>query len=226
MMQLLADNRQKQDIGAEVDALDEAGFRAKLQELTDEALRFLEATALANDTVFQACWSSRCSRSPANWRSCSTPSASSLFLVDRPSQTLLLRVTEGLRPPGSPHSDRQRHRRRGRAPAARASASPTPTQDPRFNPDVDKMFGYHTQSILCLPMLDRRGEVFAVAQLLNRRDGQPFDAEDEQRMAGLLASIARIFEGLQVGRRRASRRADRLSMAEHAVAGVARSMQA
>ena len=75
-------------------------------------------------------------------------------------------------------------------------------QDPRFNPDVDRMFNYRTRSILCLPMLDRRGEVFAVAQLLNRRDGQAFDADDERRLAELLASIARIFEGLQVGRRR------------------------
>ena len=40
-----------------------------------------------------------------------------------------------------------------------------------------------------------------MAQLLNRRDGEPFSAQDEERMSGLLASIARIFEGLQVSRR-------------------------
>ena len=88
-------------------------------------------------------------------------------------------------------------------PAARPSASPTPT---RIRASIrtwtrDRL---PHASILCLPLLDRRGEVFAVAQLLNRRDGQPFDAEDQQRLAGLLASIARIFEGLQVGRRRVS----------------------
>ena len=54
MMRLLADSHSKQDIGAEVDAMDEAAFRARLQDITDEAVRFLDATQLANDSVFQA----------------------------------------------------------------------------------------------------------------------------------------------------------------------------
>jgi putative ABC transport system ATP-binding protein len=201
MMQLLADNRQKQDIGAEVDALDEAGFRAKLQDITDEAVRFLDATALANDTVFQSMLEQSLFAITRKLAQLLNAERSSLFVVDRPTQTLLLRVTEGL-------AGRQEIRipiGSGIAGAVAASGKgeriPDAYQDPRFNRDVDKTFGYHTKSILCLPMLDRRGEVFAVAQLLNRRDGQPFDADDEQRLAGLLASIARIFEGLQVGRR-------------------------
>ena len=67
----------------------------------------------------------------------------------------------------------------------------------RFNPEVDRMFGYRTRSILCVPMFDRDGNVFAVSQLLNRVDGQPFSAEDELRLSGLLASIAPILEGLR-----------------------------
>jgi GAF domain-containing protein len=130
---------------------------------------------------------------------------SSLFLVDRPTQTLLLRITENL-------SETQEVRipiGSGIAGAVAASGKAERIadayQDPRFNPDVDRQLGYHTRSILCLPMLDRRGDVFAVAQLLNRRDGQPFDADDERRLAELLASISRIFEGLQVGRRRVTK---------------------
>ena len=126
---------------------------------------------------------------------------SSLFLVDRVSQTLLLRVTEGLAgrqeiriPIGSGIAGAV-------AASGRAERVDDAYADPRFNPEVDQLFGYRTRSILCLPMLDRRGEVFAVAQLLNRRDGKPFTADNEQRVAGLLASIARIVEGLQVARR-------------------------
>jgi adenylate cyclase len=66
--------------------------------------------------------------------------------------------------------------------------------DPRFNRDVDKRTGYTTRSILSLPVKDMDGEVFAVAQLLNRRDGQPFDAEDEQRFAEFVQSLGVIFE--------------------------------
>jgi len=203
MMQLLADSRQKQDIGAEVEAMDEAGFRDRLQEITDEAVRFLDATALANDTVFQAMLEQSLFAITRKLAQLVNAERSSLFLVDRPSQTLLLRITEGL-------TGRQEIRipiGSGIAGAVAASGKAERVadayQDPRFNPDVDKMFGYHTKSIMTMPMFDRRGEVFAVAQLLNRRDGQAFTEEDEKHIADLLASIARIFEGLQVGRRSA-----------------------
>jgi putative ABC transport system ATP-binding protein len=36
--------------------------------------------------------------------------------------------------------------------------------------------------------------VFAVAQLLNRRDGRPFGREDEQRFADFVQSLGVIFE--------------------------------
>ncbi len=201
MMHLLADSRHREDIGAEVDAMDEPAFRHRLEEITDEAVRFLDATQLANDTVFQAMLEQSLFAITRKLAQLLHAERSSLFLVDRPSQSLLLRVTEGL-------SGRQEIRipiGSGIAGAVAASGKgeriADAYQDSRFNPDVDKMFGYRTRSILCLPMFDRRGEVFAVAQLLNRRDGQVFDAADEARLADLLASIARIFEGLQVGRR-------------------------
>ena len=201
MMQLLADSRQKQDIGAEVEAMDEAGFRDRLQEITDEAVRFLDATALANDTVFQAMLEQSLFAITRKLAQLVNAERSSLFLVDRPSQTLLLRITEGLVgrqeiriPIGSGIAGSV-------AASGKAERVPDAYQDPRFNPDVDKTFGYHTKSIMTMPMFDRRGEVFAVAQLLNRRDGQAFTDEDEKHIADLLASIARIVEGLQVGRR-------------------------
>jgi adenylate cyclase len=69
--------------------------------------------------------------------------------------------------------------------------------DPRFNPDVDRQLGYRTRSILCLPVKDRHGSVFAVAQLLNRRDGRPFDAADEARYRHFVESIGLVLETLQ-----------------------------
>jgi hypothetical protein len=47
---------------------------------------------------------------------------------------------------------------------------------------------------LCLPVKNREGRVFAVAQLLNRRDGKPFDSLDEERFATFIQSIGVIFE--------------------------------
>jgi GAF domain-containing protein len=69
--------------------------------------------------------------------------------------------------------------------------------DPRFNQDVDQQTGYRTRSILSLAIKDRSGKVFAVAQLLNRRDGQPFDQGDEERFSNFIQSIGVILETLE-----------------------------
>jgi GAF domain-containing protein len=66
--------------------------------------------------------------------------------------------------------------------------------DPRFNREVDRQTGFRTRSILCLPVKNQQGKVFAVAQLLNRRDGKPFDDADEQRFTSFIQSIGVIFE--------------------------------
>ena len=69
--------------------------------------------------------------------------------------------------------------------------------DPRFNQAVDKKTGYRTRSILSLPVKNQEGRVFAVAQLLNRKDGQPFDQGDEERFADFILSIGVILETLE-----------------------------
>ena len=67
--------------------------------------------------------------------------------------------------------------------------------DPDFNREVDRATGFVTRSILTVPLLDGDGAVFAVAQLLNRADGQPFDAEDEKRFRQFADSVGVILKG-------------------------------
>jgi putative methionine-R-sulfoxide reductase with GAF domain len=69
--------------------------------------------------------------------------------------------------------------------------------DPRFNREVDAKTGFRTRSIISLPVKNREGDVFAVAQLLNRMDGQPFDEGDERRFSEFMQSIGLILETLQ-----------------------------
>ena len=45
--------------------------------------------------------------------------------------------------------------------------------------------------------MNRAGEVFAVSQLLNRKDGQPFQAEDEEKFREFISSIGVILETLE-----------------------------
>lgn len=55
-------------------------------------------------------------------------------------------------------------------------------QDERFNAAIDRKTGYRTQSILCMPLKDSRGDVIGVAQAINKigaRD-EPFNKHDEK----------------------------------------------
>ena len=79
--------------------------------------------------------------------------------------------------------------------------------DERFNRAIDAETGYHTRSILCVPMRSTRGEVVGVLQALNHESG-PFTEEDQELLealggqaasaienAMLYEDIARLFEG-------------------------------
>ncbi len=50
--------------------------------------------------------------------------------------------------------------------------------DERFNKEVDSHTGYHTKSVLCMPLYNREGSRLGIIQLLNKKDGV-FTNEDE-----------------------------------------------
>ncbi|MCK6547961.1 sigma 54-interacting transcriptional regulator [Myxococcota bacterium] len=70
---------------------------------------------------------------------------------------------------------------------------PTASTEARFFSGVDEKTGYHTESILAVPMRDRAGEIIGVVQLLNKRGG-PFPREDEVTLAGLAEQAALAIE--------------------------------
>lgn len=65
---------------------------------------------------------------------------------------------------------------------------------PFFEPSFDQRFRYQTKSLLCLPIRHRTGEIVGVIQLLNRRDGARFTADDEEFMNKLSSHIAMALE--------------------------------
>lgn len=52
-------------------------------------------------------------------------------------------------------------------------------EDPRFLETIDKLTGYNTKSVLCMPFLGRSGERLGAVELINKLDGQGFAHEDE-----------------------------------------------
>lgn len=192
MMEMLAANRQKQPLDKIVDELDESQFSELLQDITEESERFLEVTALANNTAFKSMIDRGLFAFTRKLAVLLNAERSSLFLVE--GEELVLRVSENLDaigeiriPVGS-----------GIAGAVARDGEPVRIEDaysdPRFNRDVDKRTGFTTRSILSLPVKNMQGDVFAVAQLLNRKDGLPFSEEDENQFAVFIQSIGVILE--------------------------------
>ncbi len=57
--------------------------------------------------------------------------------------------------------------------------APDARSDPRFNPEIDEMSGFRTESVLGAPLFDGNGEVMGVIELLNKKTGI-FTKEDER----------------------------------------------
>ena len=70
-------------------------------------------------------------------------------------------------------------------------------EDPSFYNEVDIETGYRTRSLLCVAVKDDAGQVIAVGQVLNKRGGGAFTAEDEERFQKFLEPIGRLLAGLQ-----------------------------
>ncbi|XP_060635617.2 dual 3',5'-cyclic-AMP and -GMP phosphodiesterase 11A [Anolis sagrei] len=77
---------------------------------------------------------------------------------------------------------------------------PDAYQDRRFNDEIDKLTGYKTKSLLCMPIRNSDGEIIGVAQAINKTPGgAPFTDDDEKVMemylpfCGIAISNAQLF---------------------------------
>jgi putative ABC transport system ATP-binding protein len=192
MMKMLASNRQKQPLAEMVDELNENQFEDLLRELTEESQRFLEATSLASNVAFRSMLEQGLFAFTRKLGGLLNAERSSLFLVE--GDFLVLKVAENLQELGEIRFPVGTGIAGSVAESGRAIRIDDAYADPRFNREVDRHTGFRTRSILCLPIKNREGKVFAVAQLLNRRDGKPFDDLDEARFATFIQSIGVIFE--------------------------------
>ena len=113
---------------------------------------------------------------------------SSLFLVDQTTNELWAMVAQGvdaveLRFPVG----------KGLAGSVAAGAGPINLEDahadPRFNPEFDRLTGYLTRSVLCVPLTTPRGEIVGVVEALNKETGG-FTGEDEVLLTAIAAQAA------------------------------------
>jgi adenylate cyclase len=69
--------------------------------------------------------------------------------------------------------------------------------DPRFNKEVDKKTGYKTDTILCMPVINKKGTTIGVVQVLNKR-GRAFGPLDEMRLGAFSSQASIAIENAQL----------------------------
>jgi putative ABC transport system ATP-binding protein len=195
MMDMLARANRKGELLRRVAELPESQFGEVLGEVTREAEQFLRVTELSQDEAFQSMMEEALSAFTFRFGELVEAERASLFLVDHERGELWLKVAreEGGRP-----VDLRMPIDRGIAGRVASTGERLRVDDayahPLFNPEVDRETGFRTRNILCLPITDRGGRVFAVAQLLNKRGSGPFDARDEERFVEFARAIGVVLE--------------------------------
>ncbi|XP_049583435.1 dual 3',5'-cyclic-AMP and -GMP phosphodiesterase 11A isoform X1 [Syngnathus scovelli] len=77
---------------------------------------------------------------------------------------------------------------------------PDAYQDRRFSDEIDKLTGYKTKSLLCMPIRNSDGETIGVAQAINKTSSVEIFAEDDEKVlqmylpfCGIAISNAQLF---------------------------------
>ena len=126
--------------------------------------------------------------------------ACSLMLVDEKTDELVFAVAQG------PVADKLKGgmritRGQGIAGSVFESGEPVLIQnayeDSRFNREFDRMTGYRTRSILCVP-LKIKERVIGVSQVINKLDGSDFNEEERETLVLLCANAAVAVENARL----------------------------
>ena len=195
MMGLLAGTQRRGELARRIGNLDDAAFTAALAEVTGEAADFLRVTDLARSEAFESMLDQLlevCTRKIGDLLGAER---ASLFLHDTESGELWSKVARdgGGRPFEIRIADDA-----GIAGAVATTGEIVNLEDayadPRFQQDVDRRSGFHTRSLLCVPLRDRSERIFGVAQLLNKRGGKAFGDEDVARFRTFMDSVGLLLE--------------------------------
>lgn len=65
-------------------------------------------------------------------------------------------------------------------------------QDERFNRNFDRLTGFRTKAMLCMPIRNTRGQIIGVTQVLNKIGEPSIFTEDDENLLAAFSSIAAI----------------------------------
>ena len=195
LMESLANTNRAGELTRKVAGLPVSDFIALLDEVTAEFQKFLRVIELANTNTFESMIEQVLESFTLKIGEVLDAERVTLFIVDERTGELWSKVAEGSEgtrvdirlPPGTGIAG---HVANEKVIVNTADAY----THPLFNREIDARTGYRTRSLLCMPILDPQERVVAVAQLLNKTSGGPFDQHDQQRFSEFAKSIAVLLE--------------------------------
>jgi len=125
--------------------------------------------------------------------------ASTLFLIDKESGDLIFSVPTG--PAADKLKEMRVKKRVGVAGWVAQDEKPIVVrdvnEDPRFHPEIDKLSGFRTRSILAVPMKSK-GKVIGVLEALNKQEGLTFSNDDVLLFSTFADHAALAIENAQL----------------------------
>ena len=192
MMGLLAKSNRKGELLRQVRDMHADAFNAMLDQVTKEAEEFVRITESSSREAFESMLDQALDAFTHKIVEVLGAESGSLFLLDEEGGELWSKVTtdQGSREIRIP----QDAGIAGTVVSTGVTLNiPDAYADPRFHRGVDRESNFRTRSILAVALRDRDGEVFGVAELLNKVGADAFDGEDERRFEELISSMSVIL---------------------------------
>lgn len=194
LLSAFAKLQHKGELVRHVDRMTSKQFLVVLDQMTTEFEAFLNNLDLANENAVRAMLDQILVAVVHKVRELLRADRGTIFLVDRERGQLRSKIAESagealeiVVPISSGIAGKV-------AQTGEVLNIPDPYSHPDFNREVDQQTGYHTRNILCMPVFNRHKEVVAVAQLLNKLDGNPFSTEDEEAFREFATPLGLILE--------------------------------
>lgn len=202
LLTAFAQLQRKGDLVKHVNELSDKQFHEIVQQMTMEFEQFLATLELGNRDAIEALIDQILDAVTSKVKQIISADRASIFVVDAARGTLHSRIAQG-----ADGSRIQIEFPLGKGIAGRVAHSgevlniPDAYASPDFNPAIDRETGYRTQSILCMPVFDRKKNVLAVVQMLNKAGGGAFTEADETSFRDFIEPLGVILESsLRLGR--------------------------
>ena len=195
LLTAFAKMQRKGEVMRHVSSLSDQKFVELLEHVTSEFDQYLRTTEIASRDAIEALGDQVLDAATARIRDMLNADRATIYIYDRENETLRSKIAHSNT---ADPLDIRISIHKGIASRVALTGETLNVAaayaHPDFDREVDKRTGYETHTILCMPIHDRYKQVFAVAQLLNKKTGQPFTKQDEQRFHEFAGPLGILLE--------------------------------